>query len=100
MGLSLRQVEEATNKEVSNAYISQLENGRITRPSPNILHSLSLVYNTPYEDLMRRAGYLASGDNSEGRRQAKVATFAVGDLTPEEEKSLLEYLAFIRQQKK
>ena len=100
VGMSLRQVEEATHKEVSNAYLSQLENGKISKPSPNILHSLSLVYNTQYEDLMRRAGYLASTEDSEGRRQAKVAAFAVGDLTPEEEKSLLEYLAFIRQQRK
>ena len=28
-GLSLRQVEEATDKAVSNAYLSQLENGKI-----------------------------------------------------------------------
>ena len=98
--MSLRQVEEATNKEVSNAYLSQLENGKITKPSPNILHSLALVYNTSYEDLMSRAGYLTSDEASSGRRQGKVATFAVGDLTPEEEKSLLEYLAFIRQQRR
>ena len=99
-GMSLRQVEEATNKEVSNAYLSQLENGKITKPSPNILHALALVYNTPYEDLMQRAGYLSSDSDSQGRRQAKVAAFAVGDLTPEEEKSLLEYLAFIRQRRR
>jgi hypothetical protein len=28
-GFSLREVEEATGKAVSNAYLSQLENGRI-----------------------------------------------------------------------
>lgn len=50
--LSLRQVEEATNKEVSNAYLSQLENDKINKPSPNILHALSHVYSTSYEDLM------------------------------------------------
>src|SRR5437868_6833026 len=42
--LSLRQVEEATGKAVSNAYLSQLENGKIHKPSPNVLHSLSGVY--------------------------------------------------------
>lgn len=99
-GMSLRQVEEATNKEVSNAYLSQLENGKITKPSPNILHALAAVYNTSYEDLMQRAGYLSSDADPQGRRQAKVAAFAVGDLTPDEEKSLLEYLAFIRQRRR
>jgi transcriptional regulator with XRE-family HTH domain len=93
-GLSLRQVEESTDREVSNAYLSQLENNRITKPSPNILHALARVYNTPYEDLMKRAGYLSSDSTA-----ATAATFAVQGLTPNEEKALIEYLAFIRKQK-
>ncbi|MHC4933777.1 MAG: helix-turn-helix domain-containing protein, partial [Planctomycetota bacterium] len=36
-GLSLREVEEATGKAVSNAYLSQLENGKIKKPSPSVL---------------------------------------------------------------
>ncbi len=39
--MTLRQVEEAMNKEVSNAYLSQIENDKIQKPSPNILHSLA-----------------------------------------------------------
>jgi transcriptional regulator with XRE-family HTH domain len=31
-GFSLREVEDATDKAVSNAYLSQLENGRIKKP--------------------------------------------------------------------
>lgn len=99
-GFSLRDVEEATNKEVSNAYLSQLENNKIAKPSPNILHSLSQVYSASYEELMRRAGYVSSDQSASGRRQGRVATFAVGDLTPDEEGALLEYLAFIRKQKR
>jgi transcriptional regulator with XRE-family HTH domain len=99
-GLSLRQVEEATDREVSNAYLSQLENDKINKPSPNILHALARVYNTSYEDLMERAGYFPSESGaSAARRQARAATFAVENLTPEEEKALIEYLAFIRRQK-
>lgn len=98
--LSLRQVEEATDKEVSNAYLSQLENDKISKPSPNILHVLSHVYSTSYEDLMERAGYLpAESAASSTRRHARVATFAIENLTPEEEKALIAYLGFIRQQK-
>ena len=101
-GLSLRQVEEATEKEVkvSNAYLSQLENNKIAKPSPNILHALATVYRTSYEDLMRRAGYVSSDSETATEKRARAATFAVQGLTPEEEKALLEYLAFIRKQRR
>lgn len=99
-GLSLRQVEEATEGEVSNAYLSQLENNRIAKPSPNILHALAAVYAASYEDLMKRAGYFTADADAAGRRQAKAATFAIKGLTPEEETILIDYLAFIRKQKR
>ena len=57
-GLSLREVEEGTGKGVSNAYLSQLENGKIKKPSPSVLHSLAEVYVVPYEALMEQAGCL------------------------------------------
>jgi hypothetical protein len=37
--MTLREVEEATNKQVSNAYLSQIENDKIQKPSPNILQT-------------------------------------------------------------
>src|SRR5688572_12868989 len=55
LGLSLRAVEEATG--VSNAYLSQLEQGKIKQPSPLILHKLSEVYQVPYSELFRLVGY-------------------------------------------
>ena len=94
-GLSLREVEEATGKAVSNAYLSQLENGKIKKPSPNVLHSLSGVYAVPYEALMEKAGYLLPSEDGSGRRR-RLAAFAIDDLTAEEEEELLKYLAFLR----
>jgi len=94
-GLSLRQVEEATGKAVSNAYLSQLENGKIRKPSPNVLHSLAEVYAVPYEALMEKAGYLLPRKDAGGRRK-RLAVFAIDDLTAEEEEELLKYLAFLR----
>jgi transcriptional regulator with XRE-family HTH domain len=94
-GLSLREVEEATGKAVSNAYLSQLENGKIRKPSPNVLHSLSGVYAVPYEALMEKAGYLLPSAERGGRRR-RLAAFAIDDLTAEEEEELLKYLAFLR----
>jgi transcriptional regulator with XRE-family HTH domain len=94
-GLSLREVEEATGKAVSNAYLSQLEHGKIKKPSPNVLHSLAEVYVVPYEALMEKAGYLLPSEDG-GRRRRRLAAFAIDDLTAEEEEELLKYLAFIR----
>ena len=94
-GLSLREVEEATGKAVSNAYLSQLENGKIKKPSPTVLHSLAEVYVVPYEALMERAGYLLPSEDG-GRRRKRLAAFAIDDLTAEEEEELLKYLAFLR----
>ena len=95
-GLSLREVEEGTGKAVSNAYLSQLENGRIRKPSPNVLHALAGVYAVPYETLMEKAGYLPPSEGKAGRRRRSLAAFAFDDLTAEEEEELLKYLAFLR----
>jgi HTH-type transcriptional regulator, competence development regulator len=99
--MSLRQVEEATNKEVSNAYISQLENGRVTNPSPNILHTLADIYAVDYIALMQLAGYLPAADKrSDQARHGRVATFAEHNLTKDEEVELLDYLQFLRTKRK
>jgi transcriptional regulator with XRE-family HTH domain len=100
-GLSLREVEEATGRAVSNAYLSQLEKGRIQQPSPSVLHELAAVYAVPYEALMERAGYLlpATAGAGAGRRK-RLAAFAIDDLTAEEEEELLKYLAFIRSRRR
>lgn len=108
--LTLRQVEEATNKEVSNAYLSQIENDKIKQPSPNVLHTLAELYGVDFNDLMERAGYLkpAAGLRSAavgrslrstGERHGRVATFAEYNLTDAEQAALLEYLKFIRGRK-
>lgn len=100
-GFTLREVEDATNKEVSNAYLSQLENGRIMKPSPNILYSLANIYGVRYEDLMKKAGYIiASSEGDKTSKGSRIAAFANEKLTSEEEEELLNYLAFLRSKKK
>jgi transcriptional regulator with XRE-family HTH domain len=95
-GFSLREVEQATGNAVSNAYLSQLENGKIKKPSPNVLHSLAEVYVVPYETLMEKAGYLLPSKSKESGRRRRLTAFAIDDLTAEEEEDLLKYLAFLR----
>ncbi|MFA6116268.1 MAG: helix-turn-helix domain-containing protein [Sphingomonas sp.] len=95
-GYSLRQVEGLTNNIISNAYLSQIESGKIQQPSPNILHALANVYRISYEQLMEMAGFIVGnrekGDVSHGR----AATFAELNLSEDEERELLEYLKFRR----
>ena len=100
LNLSLRDVEEATGKEVSNAYLCQLETGKIRKPSPHILYALSTALAIPYEDLMERAGYIApNSGRAEGAKHGRAATFTIENLTSVEEKALLDHLAYIRWQK-
>ncbi len=98
--LSQREVEDATGKEVSNAYLSQLESGKITKPSPHVLYALSTALAVPYETLMERAGYIVpSTERPESAKHGRAATFAVDNLTAEEESALLDYLAYLRSKK-
>lgn len=104
--LTLREVEQATGGAVSNAYLSQLENNRIARPSPNVLHALARVLVVPYETLMEKAGYAAPVEvevaglrSAAPAKRAKPSVFDDANLTGEEEAALLEYLAFLRSRK-
>jgi transcriptional regulator with XRE-family HTH domain len=94
--LSLREVEEATDRAVSNAYLSQLELGRIQKPSPAVFQRLAPVYAVPYETLMEKAGYLPPSGSDGAARRPRLGASAIDDLTAEEEAQLLKYLAFIR----
>ena len=96
--MTLRDVEKATQGDVSNAYLSQLENAKIESPSPHILYALSQAYKVSYQSLMARAGYVVpnAGQRAAGKKHGSAATFAIEHLSAEEEKALLEYLAFYR----
>ena len=99
--MSLRDVEEATGKEVSNAYLSQLESGKITKPSPHILYALSTALGVAYESLMERAGYIVPAHTrAEGEKHGRAATFAIENLSAEEENQLLDYLTYIRSKRR
>jgi HTH-type transcriptional regulator, competence development regulator len=96
-GMKLREVESATKREVSNAYLSQIENGKIKKPSPNILHALAQAYHINYEQLMKMAGYAVT---SRGVAQKPVRnSFTELNLSTEEDAKLLEYLRFLRSSK-
>jgi transcriptional regulator with XRE-family HTH domain len=95
-GLTLRAVEKETG--VSNAYLSQLEHGKIQTPAPQNLHKLAGLYRVPYEILMELAGYPVPQTHGEPPPEAMAARF--GSVTREEEDALVEYLQFLRQRKR
>jgi len=100
-GLSQRDVEKATNKVVSNAYLSQIENDQIKKPSPNILHALAELYAVSYENLMERAGFVVpTRSRASSERHGRIPTFAGHHLTPEEERELIQFLGYLRSRKK
>lgn len=96
VGLTLREVEERTG--ISNAYLSQIESGRIKEPSPRMLHRLAELYGESYAHLLELAGYPVPGRSSGGPPDdfARHAHRRLGSVTREEEVELLEYLKFMR----
>ncbi|SPP92798.1 helix-turn-helix domain-containing protein [Bradyrhizobium vignae] len=95
-GLSLRDAERETG--ISNAYLSQLEHGKIAAPSPNVLHKLAGLYGISYSTLMRDAGY-PSSETLPGHHDGARLAARLGPTNPEEEDALAEYLEFIRSRK-
>lgn len=99
--MSLRQVEEASEKQVSNAYLSQLENGKIQQPSPIVLNQLAEIYGIDYLQLMELAGYMpVRKAHDDSQRHGRAATFAEHNLSAEEEAEMLEFLKYLRTRKK
>src|SRR5271169_5434305 len=87
--LSLREVETATG--ISNAYLSQLENNKIKKPSPHFLHKLAALYGISYELLMEAVGYVQSKKAGGPKTLAGAALFSLEKLTAQEEEALAEY---------
>ena len=59
--MTLRQVARRTR--LSNAYLSQMENGYVLSPSPHDLRKLARAYDVPYCSIMRAAGYLEDDEH-------------------------------------
>lgn len=100
---SLRQVEKVT--KISNAYLSQLEGGKVLKPSPNILHKLAEHYGASYKKLMELAGYLKrTGEGQEefqSLTKLQVELLREGeDLTADEIKAVSAFIRYVRTERK
>ena len=109
-GVSLRKVESETG--VSNPYLSQLERGVVTNPSPNKLLALADYYGASYMDLLGYAGYLPSGpaishghakspppliasSESEATGESPLSAVLAG-LTDDEEGKVLQFVELLK----
>ncbi len=96
--VTLRDVEEKTG--ISNAFLSQLESGKVKEPSPIMLYKIAEFYGVPYDALMERAGYPVLQGNIQATRSASAVFNRFGSISNEEEEALLDYLSFLRSKTK
>jgi transcriptional regulator with XRE-family HTH domain len=93
LSLTLRDVEQKTG--LSNAYLSQVENGKIAQPSPSSLSKIAEAYNLSFGRLMELAGHPTATQTGKKtmvfRRLGRVE-----ELTEDEEIELADYLTFLR----
>lgn len=95
----LTAVDAARAADISPAYLSKLENDAVKKPSPHVLHQLSVALAIPYAELMRLSGYQVPGAPAgDGGASLGAALFA--DLTADERDELLEYLAWYRSRRR
>lgn len=90
-GFTLREVEDTTG--VSNAYLSQLENDKIKKPSANVLYKLSTLYGMTIEGLLQAAGIVDKPTSVKLKVPKKIGIVSITD---NEEQQLIEYLQYLR----
>lgn len=91
--LTLRAVEAATG--ISNAYLSQVESGKIRGPSPANLSKLAGAYEVSYGHLMNLAGHPLPGRLNSVVDPTGIAA-KLGPVSSDEEQELIAYLRFLR----
>src|SRR5690242_6324221 len=82
-GDSLRKIEERSG--LNSGYLSQLENGKITHPSPSVLQKVAAGYELRFSDLLKWTGYVEESEQAVGTNQAVAFSSVAGLGEPSDE---------------
>lgn len=99
MGYSYRKLGELSG--VNHTYISKICRGTTGSPSPEILMKLAVPLCVPYEELLKKAGYLLAEDEKKYHNIIdNEIILRIAKLTPEGKEKLTEYLDFLEDREK
>jgi transcriptional regulator with XRE-family HTH domain len=96
--LTLREVEEKTHNEVSNAYLSQIERDLVPKPSARVLGALADAYDIDSVNLLEMVGYVDRSRRLPLARRGRVSTLAEHNLSSDEVAAVLSFLHWYRHQ--
>lgn len=96
LSMTLRQVEDGTG--ISNAYLSQLENDKIKKPSASVLYKLAHIYKIELNTLLTAAGIIerSSSLNQNNIEWDKRISFYTGTLSDDQKNQVLDYIQFLK----
>lgn len=87
---SLRDIQEKTKGEVSNAYLSQLESGKKNIPTLKVIQKLADAFGLPIEVLLKEAGY--GSPDVAAKKEANVIFRGYEQLSPKNRQIMQEML--------
>jgi transcriptional regulator with XRE-family HTH domain len=90
---TLRDVEADTG--LNSGYLSQLEQGKVSQPTPAVLHKVAVGYGVPLAVVMSWAGYIDE-DAALSTNQARALSYLGDDPTTEEVDALKAVLDLLR----
>jgi len=100
INLTLRQVEDSL--DISNAYLSQLENDKIKKPSADVLYKLSNLYRIDLTQLLKASGIIEEPTpvkTKEGQAREELnqqVAFSLDNLNFSQKKEVLNFMEFIK----
>lgn len=82
---------------VSRGYLSNLETGKHSHPSPFKLKALAFVYKIPYESLLQKTGYWEKSiDKLKQDTALTLMLKEVDDMSNSEVRSVMDYIDFVK----
>lgn len=100
--LTLREVEDVTG--ISNAYLSQLENDKIKKPSASVLYKLASVYKIELDTLLVAAGIIEKSAKKKeempvNKEWLNRLAFYSDNLSEDQKSDILDYIKFLKSKK-